>query len=36
MLGYGRGRVSQRSRDGGIDGEIRGDVLGFEIGRAHV
>ncbi len=30
LMGYGRGRVSQRSRDGGIDGEIRGDVLGFE------
>lgn len=29
-LGYGVGEVTQYSRDGGIDGVVRGDTLGFE------
>ena len=29
-MGYGNGKVTQLSRDGGIDGIIKSDVLGFE------
>lgn len=29
-MGYGDGKVTQLSRDGGIDAIIKGDVLGFE------
>lgn len=29
-MGYGNGEVTKQTRDGGIDGVIRGDKLGFE------
>ena len=29
-MGYGNGEVTKKTRDGGIDGVIRGDKLGFE------
>ena len=29
-MGYGNGKVTQLSRDGGIDAIIKGDILGFE------